>query len=95
MKMSDFGPPNLHDKGNDQGPSDGGGPSGASLSPTDPLEHLIQKLDDLATMNGPDITAVLDDLPVPQRGKVPSMAMQEALKVKVCCVLCVLYGLLL
>jgi hypothetical protein len=33
--------------------------------------------------NGPDISAVLDDLPVQQRGEVSSMSMQEA--VKVCC----------
>jgi hypothetical protein len=39
--------------------------------------------DDLAIMNGPDISAVLDgqSLPVQQRGQEPSMAMQEAMEV--------------
>jgi hypothetical protein len=54
--------------------------------PTDPLECFIQELLDLSTMNGdngPDIFAVLDDLPVLQRGDVASISMQEALDV--CC----------
>jgi hypothetical protein len=33
--------------------------------------------------NGPDISAVLDDLPVQQRGEVASISMQEV--VEVCC----------
>jgi hypothetical protein len=53
-----------------------GGPSGAM--PTDPLECFIQELQDLSTMNGdngPYISAVLDDLPVQQRGEVASISM--------------------
>ena len=60
----DFGPPGQHDVGDDEG--DGGGAAGPS-SPTDPLERFIQELDDLASMDGPDISAALADLPVPQR----------------------------
>ena len=79
----DFGPPDPPDIGDDEG--DGGGAAGSSrTSPTDPLECFIQELDDLASMDGPDISAALADLPVPQRGDVPTMSMQEA--VEVCCV---------
>ncbi len=77
-----FGPPyphNLDDFGEDG--CGAGGPSGAM--PTNPLKCFIQKLLDLSTMNGPDISAVLDDLPVLQRGGVAGIAMQEA--VAVCC----------
>ena len=76
----DFGPPDPHDVGDDEG--DGGGAAGPSrTSPTDPLERFIQELDDLASMDGPDISAALADLPVPQRGDVPTMSMQEAVEV--------------
>jgi hypothetical protein len=74
----DFGPPDQHDVGDDEG--DGGGAAGPS-SPTDPLERFIQELDDLAFMDGPDISAALADLPVPQRGDVPTISMQEAVEV--------------
>jgi hypothetical protein len=39
--------------------------------------------DNLAIMNGPDISAALDgqSLPVPQRGQEPSTAMQEAMEI--------------
>ena len=49
--------------------------------PTDPLERFIQELQDLSTMDGPDIAAALDDLPVPQRGEVGGISMQEAVEV--------------
>jgi hypothetical protein len=84
---------NLDDMGGDCGSA--GGPSGAM--PTDPLECFIQELQDLSTMNGdngPDISAVLDDLPVQQRGEVASISMQEAVEVCcltlciVCCIIC-------
>ena len=74
----DFGPPDPYDVGDDEG--DGGGAAGPS-SPTDPLERFIQELDDLASMDGPDISAALADLPVPQRGDVPTISMQEAVEV--------------
>ncbi len=48
--------------------------------PTDPLERFIQELDDLAIMNGPDISALMDNLPVQQRGQVPSMAITRPCK---------------
>ena len=76
----DFGAPDPHYVGDDEGDGDGAvGPS--RTSPTDPLERFIQELDDLASMNGPDISAALEDLPVPQRGDVPTMSMQEAVEV--------------
>ena len=76
----DFGPPDPHDVGDDEG--DGGGAASPSRpSPTDPLERFIQELDDLASMDGPDISAVLADLPVPQKGDIPTMSMQEAVEV--------------
>ena len=34
-----------------------------------------------ASMDGPDISAALADLPVPQRGDVPTMSKQEAVEV--------------
>jgi hypothetical protein len=76
----DFGPPYPHDVGDDEG--DGGGAAGPSrTSPTDPLERFIQELEDLASMDGPDISAALADLPVQQRGDVPTMSMQDAVEV--------------
>ena len=52
----DFGPPDPHDVGDDEG--DGGGAASSSRI-TDPLERFIQELDDLASMDGPDISAAL------------------------------------
>ena len=52
----DFGPPNQHNVGDDEG--NGGGAAGPSrTSPTDPFERFIQELDDLASMDGPNIWA--------------------------------------
>ena len=72
----DFGPPYPHDVGDDEGDGCGSRPS-----PTDPLERFIQELHDLASMDGPDISSALADLPVPQRGDVPTISMQEAVEV--------------
>ena len=47
----------------------------------DPLERFIQELDDLASMDGPDISAALADLPVPQRGDVPTIEAVEVCSV--------------
>ena len=53
----DFGPPDPHDVGDDEG--DGGCAAGSSrTSPTDPLERFIQELDDLASMDGRAIMAL-------------------------------------
>jgi hypothetical protein len=55
--------------------------------PTDPLGHftvtVILAHDDLAIMNGPDISAALDclSLPVQHRGQESSMAIQKAMEV--------------
>jgi hypothetical protein len=77
-KEFDCGLPDLHDLGDDEVPENGDSPSGAR--PTDPLERFIQELDDLAIMNGPDISALMDNLPVQQRGQVPSMAITRPCK---------------
>jgi hypothetical protein len=77
-----FGPPYPRDL--DDFGEDGCGTGGPSRAmPTNPLELFIQKLLDLSTMNIPDISAVLDDLAVLQRGEVAGISMQEA--VAVCC----------
>ena len=44
----------------------GGGVSRAQAGPLDPLARFIQELQDLSSMNGPDISSVVDDLPLPQ-----------------------------
>jgi hypothetical protein len=75
----DCGPPDPHDLGDGEDPDNGGSPSGAR--PTDLLERFMLELDDLAIMNGPNISASLDAQPVPQRWQVPSMAMQEAVEI--------------
>jgi len=74
----DFDDPDPHDIGDDEGD---GAAGQSGISPTDPLERFIQELDDLTCMAGPDISAALADLPVPQRGDVPTMSMQAAVEV--------------
>lgn len=78
----DHGAPDPHDVGDDQR-YDGGGRS-SPTDPTDPLERFIQQLQSLSAMDGPDISAALDDLPMPQIGHVPSMSVHEAAEVIVC-----------
>ena len=76
----DFGPPDPHDVDDEEG--DGGGAAGPSgTRSTDPLERFIQELKDLSSMDGPDISAALEDLPVPQRGDIAGISMQEAVQV--------------
>ena len=76
----DFGPPDPHDVDDEEG--DGGGAAGPSgTRSTDPLERFIQELEDLSSMDCPDISAALEDLPVPQRGDIPGISMQEAVEV--------------
>ena len=78
----DFGPPDPHDVDDEEG--DGGGAAGPSgTRSTDPLERFIQELENLSSMDGPDISAALDDLPVQQRGDNAGISMEEA--VQVCC----------
>ena len=76
----DFGPPDPHDVGDDEG--DGGGSAVPSRArPTDPLERFIQELENLSSMDGPDISDALADLPVPQTGEFAGISMQEAVEV--------------
>jgi len=59
----DFGPPDPHDVDDEEG--DGGGAAGPSRTrPTDPLERFIPELENLSSMDGPDILGALADLPV-------------------------------
>jgi hypothetical protein len=46
----------------------GGAPSRAD--PLDPLSDFIKELQGLSTMSGPDISAIIADLPVPDDGDV-------------------------
>ena len=76
----DFGPPDPHDVDGEEG--DGSGAAGPSRTrPTDPLERFIQELENLSSMEGPDISDALADLPVPQRGDMSGISMQEAVEV--------------
>ena len=78
----DFGPPDPHDVDDEDLEGDGccaAGPSGTRS--TDPLERFIQELEDLSSMDGPDISAALEDLPVPQRGDIAGISMHEAVEV--------------
>ena len=53
--------------------------------PLDPWARIIQELEDLSSMNGPDISAALDDLPSPQEGDVSGRSVQEDVAV---CIIC-------
>jgi hypothetical protein len=63
----DLGPPDPHDNA-DYGH---GGCAPAAQGPLDPLSRFIQELEDLSSMNCPDISSAVDDLPLPQEGDVP------------------------
>ena len=76
----DGGPPDPHDVGDDEG--DGCCTAGTSQTrPTDPLERFIQELENLSSMDGPDISDALADLPIPQSGDLAGISMQEAVEV--------------
>jgi hypothetical protein len=74
----DHGLPDPHD---DDDFGHGGGASRAQARPLDPLARFIQELQDLSSMNGPDISSVVDDLPLPQEGDVSGVSVQEAVAV--------------
>jgi hypothetical protein len=57
----------------------GGAPSRAD--PLDPLSDFIKELQGLSTMSGPDISAIIADLPVPDDGDVPGMTVDDAVQV--------------
>jgi len=73
-----FGPPDQHDVGDDEEMATA---LWAHREQVRRLERFIQEFDDLASMDGQDISDALAELPVPQRGDVPTMSMQEALEV--------------
>ena len=76
----DCGPPYPHDVSDDEG--DGGGSAGPSRTrPTDLLERFIQELENLSSMDGPDISDALADLPITQSGDLAGISMQEAVEV--------------
>jgi hypothetical protein len=54
------------------------GPSRAQARPLDPLTRFIQELEDLSSMNCPDISAAVNYFPSPQEGDV---SVQEAVMV--------------
>ena len=81
----DHGAPDPHDDadfGGDGGGPAGPGPSRAHHRPLDPLARFIQELEDLSSMNGPDISEVVEDLPMPQEGDVSGVSVQEAVAVR-------------
>jgi hypothetical protein len=48
-----------------------GGCAPAAQGPLDPLSSYIQELEVLSSMNCPDFSSAVDDLPLPQEGGVP------------------------
>ena len=80
----DHGPPDPHDDddfGHGGAAPAASGPSRAQARPLDPLARFIQELEDLSSMNGPDISSAVDDLPLPQEGDVSGVSVQEAVAV--------------
>ena len=80
----DHGAPDQHDDadfGGDRGGA-GPGPSRAHHRPLDPLALFIQELEDLSSMNGPDILSAVEDLPMPQEGDVSGVSVQVAVAVR-------------
>ena len=47
----------------------------------DPLAVFIKELEGLSNMTGPDISDIIDDLPIPQQQEVESMSVNDAVQV--------------
>lgn len=80
----DLGPPDPYDDADleDCGSGAAGpGPSRAQGRPLDPLARFIEELEELSSMNGPDISSVVDDLPLPQEGDVSGVSVEEGVAV--------------
>ena len=62
----------------------GGGPgtSGDNTRQLVQLALCIQEIEDLSSMNGPDISDVVEDLPMPQEGDLSGVSVQEAVAVR-------------
>ena len=73
------GPPDPHDEANFE--LGGGAPAWAD--PLDPLANFIKELEYLSCMSwsGPDISALVSELPVPVDGGVQVMLVDNAVKV--------------
>lgn len=55
---------------------------GPALGETqDILSEFIKQLENLSSMAGPDISAIVSDLPVPQEGDVEMLSVHEAVEV--------------
>ena len=67
----------------DYGFADGHGPQPLQID-TAVWEGFINELRDLSSMQAPDISAILDALPVPEERFVNGMSVQEAVQV-LCC----------
>ena len=47
----------------------------------DPRAAFIKELEGLSNMTGPDISDIIDDLPIPQQQEVESMSVHDAVQV--------------
>ena len=47
----------------------------------DPLAAFIKELEGLSNMTGPDISDIIDDLPIPLQQEVESMSVHDAVQV--------------
>jgi hypothetical protein len=77
----DPGPPDPHDDADFGQSGSAPGPPRAQAGPLDPLARFIQELEDLSSMNGPDISSAVNDLPLPQEGDVSGVSVQAAVAV--------------
>ena len=78
--MRDFGPPDP----NDDADLEHGGCAPARADPLDPLANFIRELQYLSSMQGPDLAALMSDLPVPQEGNVEGMLVEDTVQVCHC-----------
>ena len=75
----DGGSPDSHDDA-DFG-FDQAAPQHSADGALDPLAAFIKELEGLSGMTGPDISDIIDDLPIPQQQETESMTVNEAVQV--------------